>query len=232
MGSSRLPGKVLRDLGGRPVLDWVIRAARSSDALHEVIVATSLEGADDSIQQWAERAGVPVVRGSSVDVLSRFLVCLDRHPADAVVRLTGDCPLLDPRLITRVVRTWKQNADLDYLSTVTPRSLPRGLDVELASASALRRVDRHAIGVDRVHVTSAIYGAPDVYSIAGLVFAPPATDLRVTMDTEEDAALLAALIEMLGDRPPAWRDVVAVLRQRPDISAINASVRQKQLEDG
>ena len=231
-GSTRLPGKVLEDLGGRPVLEWVVRAAQAANQIDTVIVATSTQAGDDSVAALAGSLGVPVVRGSEDDVLSRFVAALDAHPADAVVRLTADCPLLDPTLIDAVAGAWAAAPTHDYVSTVLVRCLPRGLDVELITARALRELDRTAVGHDRVHVTSGAYADPTAYRLLGLVVTPGAGDLRVTLDTHEDLVLLRALVAELPDAPPAWRDVVAVLRARPDLVAINSGVVQKPLEAG
>lgn len=233
MGSSRLPGKVLRPLGGRPVLGWVVRAAHASAAVDEVVVATTTGGEDDEVVKLCAELGVACVRGPADDVLSRFLLALEAHPADAVVRLTSDCPLLDPAVIAQTVGAFQAVAGhIDYLSTTVVRCLPRGLDVEVAAVAALRDVATHATGYDRVHVTSTLYGDPERYRVAGLTFLPAADDLRITLDTAEDAALLDALVAETGDRPPAWRDLVALLRTRPDLVALNAEVRQKALHEG
>ena len=231
-GSTRLPGKVLMDLGGRPVLEWVVRAARAATQVDQVIVATSASAGDDAVADLAGSLGVAVVRGSEDDVLSRFVAALDAHPADAVVRLTADCPLLDPTLIDAVAGAWAASPTHDYVSTVLVRCLPRGLDVELVTAQALRAVDRMATGHDRVHVTSALYADPTAYRLLGLCVTPPADDLRVTLDTPEDLVLLRALVAELPDAPPAWREVVAILRARPDLVAINTGVEQKPLAAG
>jgi spore coat polysaccharide biosynthesis protein SpsF len=223
---------VLEDLGGRPVLEWVVRAARAASQVSEVIVATSTTAGDDAVADLAASLGVPVVRGSEDDVLSRFVAALDAHPADAVVRLTADCPLLDPGLIDSVAGAWAASPTLDYVSTVLVRSLPRGMDIELVTARALRAVDRMAVGHDRVHVTSAVYADPTAYRLLGLSVTPPANDLRVTLDTAEDLVVLRALVAVLPDAPPQWRDVVAILRGRPDLVAINSGVQQKPIEAG
>ena len=232
-GSTRLPGKVLEDLGGRPVLEWVVRAAQTATQIDTVIVATSTAAGDDTVADLAASLGVPVVRGSEDDVLSRFVDALDAHPADAVVRLTADCPLLDPTLIDAVAGAWAAAPTcFDYVSTVLVRCLPRGMDVELVTAGALRAVDRVASGHDRVHVTSLLYAEPTAYRLLGLCVTPLANDLRVTLDTQEDLALLRGLVAELPDRPPSWTEVVAVLRGRPDLVAINSGVRQKPLAAG
>ena len=231
-GSTRLPGKVLEDLGGHPVLEWVVRAAQAATQIDTVIVATSTLSGDDVVADLADSLGVPVVRGSENDVLSRYVAALDAYPADAIVRLTADCPLLDPSLIDAVAGVWAAAPTHDYVSTLVVRCLPRGLDVELVTARALRVVDRIAVGHDRVHVTSLLYAVPTAYRLLGVCVTPPANDLRVTLDTREDLALLRALVAELPDTPPAWSDVVAVLRARPDLVAINSGVQQKPLSAG
>src|SRR5664280_753858 len=231
-GSIRLPGKVLEDLGERPVLEWVVRAAQSATQIDRVIVATSTLAGDDAVADLGKSLGVQVVRGSENDVLSRFIAALDAYPADAVVRLTADCPLLDPTLIDAVAGAWAAAPVQDYVSTILVRCLPRGLDVELATARALRAVDRVAVGHDRVHVTSLLYAQPTPYRLLGLCVTPSANDLRVTLDTREDLVLLRALVAELPDSPPSWRDVVAILRARPDLVAINSGVHQKPLAAG
>lgn len=232
MGSTRLPGKVLRPLAGRSVLGWVIRAAFASQVPGGVVVATTDEPADDAVAADAASHGATVVRGDVDDVLSRFLYATsDAKPDAAVVRLTADCPLLDPSIIRGCWAAFEA-LDVDYLSTVTPRSLPRGLDVEVASVAALRQAGREAATTDRVHVTSYLYRRPGRFRVAGLTFSPAADDLRVTLDTSEDAAALDLLVQELGDRPPGFREVVEVLRRRPDIAALNADVRQKTVDEG
>ena len=231
-GSSRLPGKVLRPLGASVVLDWVVRAGQLAEGVDEVVIATSTAAGDDPIAEVGSRLGVPVVRGSEDDVLSRFLLAADRHPTDAIVRLTSDCPLLDPALITQVVALWRADPSVDYVATTLVRSLPRGLDVELATTDALRRVSRTATGHHRTHVTSGLYTEPGDFRLTGIVVSPAANDLRITLDTPEDAALIEAVVAELGDRPPAWRELVALLRNRPDLVAVNAGIEQKRLEEG
>lgn len=231
-GSTRLPGKVLLPLAGRPVLGWVVRAARAAAGIDDVVVATSTAPGDDAVAELAGDLGVAVVRGSEDDVLSRFVLAREQAGADAVVRLTADCPLLDPALITQVAAAWRADPSLGYVATTLVRTLPRGLDTELVSATALATADARAAGHHRVHVTSWLYAEPGRCRALGLVVQPDSHDLRVTLDTRADAALLAAVVAELGDAPPAWADLVGLLRARPDIAALNGDVRQKALEEG
>ncbi|MDN5915513.1 MAG: glycosyltransferase family protein, partial [Pseudonocardia sp.] len=199
-GSTRLPGKVLRPLGGRPVLDWVVTAAQKAPGVDEVVVATSTDPGDDPVAERAALLGAAVVRGPEDDVLARFTLAAREHPCDAVVRLTADCPLLDPELVGLVVAAWRQSPGHDYVATTLVRTLPRGLDVELARVDALQSLDTTATGYDRVHVTSGLYGDPERFRCLGLVVSPAADDLRITLDTPEDAELLDGLVEALAER--------------------------------
>lgn len=227
--STRLPGKVLRPLAGRSVLGWVVRAAAAAPGVDQVIVATSSDASDDDVAAEAARCGAAVVRGPLDDVLARFALALREHPADAVIRLTADCPLLDPALIGRLATLWRAEPSLDYVSTTLVRTLPRGFDAELVRAAVLLEQFETATGAHREHVTSGIYSEPSRYSCAGVVVSPAADDLRVTLDTAEDWELLTALVAELGDRVGDWRAVVALLRSRPDLVALNAHVEQKKV---
>lgn len=231
-GSTRLPGKVYLPFAGRPALGWVLRAAQSARGIDEVMVATSTEPGDDGVASLAMELGAGVVRGSEHDVLGRFVQAQRETGADALVRLTADCPLLDPALITQVVAAWRTDPALEYVATTLVRTLPRGLDVELVSTAALSRADAAARDADRVHVTSWLYAEPGRCRTLGLVVTPDAHDLRITLDTEADRDLIAAVVAELGDAPPAWADLVTLLRSRPDLVALNAAVQQKALEEG
>jgi spore coat polysaccharide biosynthesis protein SpsF len=227
LSSTRLPGKVLRPLGGKSVLSWVIRAAARTHNVDRVILATSESADDDPVAEEAARCGAEVVRGSLDDVLARYLQSVDEHPCDAVVRLTADCPLHDPALIAQVVGMWRADPTLDYASNILVRRYPRGFDTELVSVPVLKEQGRTATGPHREHVTSNIYTQPDVYRCGGVLAGVDNSDLRVTLDTAEDAQLLEAVVTKLGPEIPHWEDVVALLRSRPDLVALNAEVAQK-----
>ena len=232
MGSSRLPGKVVRPLGGLPVLGWVVRAAQRATEVDEVVVATSDGAGDDAVAELASQLGVRVVRGSEEDVLDRYLDALEATAADAIVRLTADCPFLDPEIIDHTVSLWRREPSLDHVSTVLTRSLPRGLDVEVISSSALRRTHRTATGADRVHVTSAVYAPGSGARCAGVVFTPDSSHLRLTLDEPADAVALDLVVDAIGAGVPSWRRLVELLEARADIREANGSVIQKDVAQG
>ncbi len=232
IGSDRLHGKVLKPLGGRSVLGWVVRAARASGALDDLIVATTTEVADDAIVTECAELGVEVHRGSVDDVLSRFLGAIEGRDAGALVRFTADNPMTDPGVIEAVASAWRAMPWLDYISTSTPRSLPLGMDVELVRAEVLRAIGETATGHHRIHVTSGVYTNPSAYRMLGMSLQPVASDLRVTLDTPDDWRLMQAIVAEFGDRPGDVPALVAWLRANPDVATMNAHVAQKTLEAG
>lgn len=231
-GSTRLPGKVLLPLAGRSVLGWVVRAVRESASVDELVVATTTEEGDDAVVEECAELGVEVYRGPVDDVLTRFLLATKRWEPDAIARFTADCPLLDRSLVAAAVGAWRAAPWLDYVSTALPRCVPRGMDVEVVRGETLRELDATATAHHRTHVTSAVYSQPDRYRLLGLALRPDASDLRVTLDTADDLRLIEAVVAELGDRTASLPELVAFLRSRPDVVALNAHVEQKVLEAG
>lgn len=215
MGSSRLPGKVLMELGGQPALGLLLdRLSRSQVA--RVVVATSTEAGDDPIAGFCEDRGVQVVRGSESDVLGRFVAALDGFPADHVVRITGDCPLVDPAVVDGVVELHLRTG-ADYTTNVLPRTFPKGLDVEVVRADALRLADAEAEDpLEREHVTPFLYRRPERFRLANLRSGEDLGDERWTLDTAEDLDTLRSMVAALGARAgdAGWPEVVSVVGRR------------------
>jgi spore coat polysaccharide biosynthesis protein SpsF len=228
MGSSRLPGKVLRQLGGRSVLERVVRAAQQSGVLDELVVATTTDEVDDAVETECARLGVPSYRGPVDDVLTRFLGVLDEHQSDVVLRFTADCPLLDPQLVARTHRVFLA-AGVDYLTTSITRTLPRGLDVEVVRTPVLRAIDAIATEHHRTHVTSYIYTHADDFDVIGLTAQPDLSHLRLTLDTEDDWRLIEAIVGHFGDDAVSVRELADWLASRPDLTELNSHVLQKAL---
>jgi spore coat polysaccharide biosynthesis protein SpsF len=229
MGSTRLPGKVLRRLGGHTVLDRVVRAARASDALDDLVVATTTEPADDPVVAECAAIDVACHRGPVDDVLTRFLDVPQLESADAMLRFTADCPLLDPAIVALAARVFAAAPELDYLSTSIARTLPRGMDVEVVRPAALAAADRLARDHHRTHVTSYVYAHPELFRVLGLTLQPDLSHLRLTLDTEDDWRLIESIVEHFGDRPVAVRTLADWLADRPELTLLNAHVRQKAL---
>ena len=234
MGSSRLPGKVLRPVGGRTMLEQVVRRCQRAAKVDEVVIATTEEPSDDGLVDAAVGLGVRLVRGSTDDVLARFARATDVTGADVVVRVTADCPLLDGGEIDRLLTIWADadaaGTPLDWCSNQLGdrRRIPRGLDVEVVRASSLLRAAALATDpAEREHVTPWFYR--DGVRSRLLVSDPAGPDhsnLRLTVDTPADLALVQAVVARLGD-DAALPEIAALIRAEPAIAALNADVQQK-----
>jgi spore coat polysaccharide biosynthesis protein SpsF len=200
MSSTRLPGKVLEELhDGRRTLDLVIERLRRARELDAIVLATSDEPSDDPVVQRAGELGVAVVRGPLADVLERYRLAAAQIGPEAVVRITGDCPLVDPGLVDHLVHTWRSGR-ADYVANVfEPRSFPKGLDIEVVSTSALLTAAAEATDpADREHVTPFIRSRPERFAGQGLWLTPAHPEIRLTLDTPADLAALRALLATLG----------------------------------
>lgn len=210
MGSSRLPGKVLMPIGGRPMLGLMLARLAALDVDH-LVVATSDGAIDDDVAHVADAAGVDVVRGDERDVLSRFALALERHPAEVVVRLTADCPLSDPALVDAVLaRHVAEGAS--YTSNSLVRTFPDGLDVEVVAADALLEAAALAVDpVEREHVTPYVYRRPDRFKLVAARGGRQLGHLRWTVDTSDDLDALRAVVDHLDDPQLAsWEEILKV----------------------
>jgi spore coat polysaccharide biosynthesis protein SpsF (cytidylyltransferase family) len=213
MSSSRLPGKVLADVGGEPALALLLARLSGAGSLDRVVVATSDGGDDDAVAEEASRRGADVHRGPLDDVLARFSGAIQDH-AGVVVRITADCPLVDPALVDAVVALLRENPEAVYASNVEPRSFPVGLDVEAIRAQTLRDLAASATAAeDREHVTLAIRRDPDLYPRETLTSGRSGLEsLRWTVDTADDLERVRAIVAALGERryTAGWEEILAL----------------------
>lgn len=236
MGSTRLPGKVLADLCGRPVLAHVIERVSLAETVDEVVVATTVEPADDAVAELATACGAGVTRGSVTDVLGRYVLAADQHAADVVVRVTADCPLIDPTVIDAVVRA-REAVDADYASNVEPPTYPEGYDVEALTTTCLRTLQVDVVAdYEREHVTARIREHPDEYRTAQLLNDRDLSSIRLTVDVADDLARVRAILAALPPSPPpnlatvvAYFEADDSLHDQSNLPARNASYRA-QLE--
>jgi len=210
MGSTRLPGKVLADVGGKPLLALLLDRLKPLTVDH-LVIATSDLPQDDPVVDVAQGAGVAVVRGSESDVLARFGRALDSYPGDAVIRLTGDCPLTDPAIVEHVLEVHDREG-ADYTSNTLQRTYPDGLDVEVVRSAALRDAITEAEHPDeREHVTPFIYRRPDRFTLATACSGSQLGTERWTIDTPDDLGWLRSVVTRLDDPATAsWEDVLSV----------------------
>lgn len=226
MGSSRLPGKVLMDLDGTPMLAHVVARARKAARLDTVVVATSTAASDTAIAAWCAAAGVSCERGSEHDVLDRYRQTAVAHRLDAVVRLTADCPLLDPSVIDQVVGAFQSGA-YDYVSNTQPPTFPDGLDTEVFTHAVLTRAWSEAmLDSEREHVTPYIWKRPEVFRLSNVTHIPDLSGLRWTVDDAADLDLVRMIVTRLPSDSTAMQDVIGILESNPDIATGNAGANR------
>lgn len=235
MTSSRLPGKVLMDIGGQPMLERVVQRARRAAQVHGTIVATSSLPADDPVADSARALGVEVFRGSEQDVLDRFYKAAKKFQADAIVRVTADCPLIDPGLIDEVITAFQRHRPwVDFAANTLTRTYPRGLDVEVASFNALQRAWKEARAeYHRAHVFPFVYEHPEKFALCNVTQGEDHSWMRWTVDTEADLEFVRAVYARLNNALyPTWHEVLEVLHKEPALIEINRQVQQKPAREG
>jgi spore coat polysaccharide biosynthesis protein SpsF len=220
MSSTRLPGKVLADLEGEPMLELELRRLSRSQEIGSIVIATTTEPGDDPIEQLCADLGYPVYRGSRDDVLERFVEASASHRGP-LVRITADCPLIDPGIVDDVVRLYERSGCV-YASTINPRTFPVGLDTEVFSVEALRATHAETRDPnDREHVTEAIIRQPERFPAARLVHEDDLSALRWTVDYANDLEFVRRVVVRLGpDRHRAGMEaILAAIRREPSLAS-------------
>jgi len=231
MSSTRLPGKVMRDIAGQSMLSHAVRRTQSSSRVNEVVVATTVESSDDIIVEECRRIGVAVFRGSHDDVLDRYFRAAVLHQADAIVRITSDCPLTDPALVDEHVRCLEERwQEVDFVTKLMRETFPLGLAVEVMPFDVLARMQRMTTTPQlREHVTTLAYVKPEWFVVDHVLNDTNLASMRWTVDTLEDLELVRNIFTELGPESLSWRDALRAFNQHPEWQEINRHVRQKSL---
>jgi spore coat polysaccharide biosynthesis protein SpsF len=238
MGSTRLPGKVLRPLAGRPMLARIVDRVRAAASVANVVVATSDRDGDDPIRQMCAAEGIDCFAGSEQDVLDRFYRAAAMFDGDPLIRITADCPLVDPQLLTKLVGLFAEGG-YDHVGVATGAGAiflgngryPDGLDAECFSRAALERAWREAASPqDREHVTPFIWRQKHLFRTGQLMSAVDYSQLRWTVDNEADFALIARIYDALhrSDRVFGMADVLQYLAAHPELAATNEAFVGKE----
>ena len=200
MTSSRLPGKVLKDLGPGTTLELLARRLRGVEEAGTVAVATSVDESDDPVAELVERLGLPLTRGPLDDVLERYRLAAAELDCEGVVRITADCPLVTPEVVDRLIRVWREDERLAYAwNAREPRTFPDGLDAEVVSRTALEEAAPETRDpYDREHVTPFVRERPDRFPQQALRLEPPVRTIKLSLDTPQDLTTIRAFIERVG----------------------------------
>ncbi len=236
MSSSRLPGKILKDIAGQPMLWHVVERVRMAKTVSEVVVATTTDTSDDLAAELCKQRQIPCFRGSLYDVLDRFYQAARQYRADVVVRVTADCPLIDPWVIDRTVDdllTSGADFSANRLPPPWKRTYPIGLDTEVCTFAALERAWREAGQPhEREHVMPYLYSVPGRFHVRVVDAEQDCGHLRWTVDTPEDLVVVQRLFELLGGRRDfTWLDVLEIWQAHPELAEINASVKHHKFDD-
>ncbi|MZQ85772.1 NTP transferase domain-containing protein [Paenibacillus sp. 5J-6] len=229
MGSTRLPGKVLKVLGDKTVLAQVVSRVECFQGVQDIIIATTSDAQDDPIMAEANRLGVHCFRGSEQDVLARYYEAAKGIQADNVVRITSDCPLIDPQTSSEIIQKFTDSV-CDYASNTLERTYPRGLDTEVFSFASLEVAHWEAVSNhDREHVTPYLYNNRKRFTCHSVVSYEGIEDYRWTLDTPEDWSLIKRIYDALYDPGSLfnWRDAAALMQKNPEWNMINQHVQQK-----
>lgn len=231
MGSTRLPGKTLRPILGKPMIQWMIERVMESQLIDEIVVATSINPNNDPLEELAVKLGVEVFRGSEDDVLDRVLKAAQKHQADHIIELWGDTPLIDPEIIDQAIKYYADNC-YDCVGTCLEKTFPWGISFLIFPKKVLEEVDKLTNDpVDRENVSTYIYHHPEKYRIGHLPCPPEIRrpELRLVVDEMADFDLIARIFDHFSRTKPDFRtkDIIDFLDKNPELKKINPHVKQK-----
>jgi spore coat polysaccharide biosynthesis protein SpsF len=230
-GSTRLPHKIFADIAGQTMLGRTVRRAQGAKTVAEVVVATTDGALDDRVVEESRRLGVRAIRGSEMDVLDRYRQAASASRAETIVRLTSDCPLIDPGVVDVVVQAFFEHPGTVYCSNVLKRTFPRGLDVEVIDRAALDAAAAESSQPhQREHVTPYLYERPGRFSLRSVEAAEDFSAYRWTVDEIDDLRLVREIYAAFAPNDMfGWEEVIHLIRLRPELATLNTHVTQKPI---
>lgn len=230
MGSSRLPGKMMKYIGDKTVIQHCIDQVRGAGKVDQVVVATTTGGEDDALAELVGQSKCDVARGSAEDVLDRFYSVAKERNAATVVRTCGDCPFIDPAVIDETLQFFLDHRDrYDYVSNVHPPSAPDGFDVEVFTFEALERAWRTADRKSqREHVTTAIWEHPESYRVGSFRHQEDLSHFRIVVDEQEDLEMLREIHAKLDGKAINLVNVMDVIRKYPGLLDLNSQFEREE----
>ena len=224
LGSTRTPGKTMKLIGNKPLLEYSVERTRLARYIDKVIVATTTSDKDHLISEWCKEKGIDSFRGSEDDVLDRYFQTASHFKADIIVRVTSDCPFVDPQIVDLLILSLKVFG-ADYASNrIKNRSWPHGLDVEVFTFNALKTAWKNGKEKrEREHVTPYIMGHPELFKHIEVPLEEDLSHYRLTVDYPEDLEFTRILVEKYSADKMNWREIIDLLKERPELAEINAS---------
>ena len=229
MGSSRLPNKVLMKVNGeQTVLEHVIKQLSFCKSISKIIVATTNLKQDDVIEELVKKLEIDVFRGDSSDVLDRYYQCAKKFNLDNIVRITSDCPLIDPEIVDKVIRKYEIEK-FDYVTNTLIRTFPIGLDAEIFSFDVLEKTWKNAIlPSEREHVTPFIRNKKMDFSVGNIEHEEDLSKIRVGLDRKEDYELIKIIVNEFKKRPILLQDIIKLFENKPELMRINEEIQHDE----
>jgi len=237
MGSTRLPGKVMKIIKGKTVLEHVVERVQAAKNIDDIVIATTVKSEDDVIVELSKKLSVKYFRGDENDVLSRYYYAARQNKSDVIIRITSDCPLIDPLILENMVDKFielNQKDGIDYMSNTVERTYPRGLDAEIFTFKALKITFNEANkDYQREHVTPYIYQNPAKFKISVFRNDIDYSGYRLTLDTKEDLEVIKEIYNKLYNENILFyfAQILTLLKTHPEIEEINKNVKQKQINE-
>lgn len=235
MGSTRLEKKALKEIMGRTLIEWINYRLGFCKEIDQIVLSTAETPENDPLAEAAEKLGIPVFRGSEKDLISRLLGTAKEFSAQAIVRITGDCPLVDPALVDKLVREYQNNPELDYVCNIFPPTFPDGLDIEVISLPALEKLDKEVKDeLRREWLTTTILENPDKFKILNIPCEKGnLSALRLTVDYSEDFELARIIFEELhqDERIFGFDEILELFGKKPELISINEKWVDKTIVD-
>lgn len=234
-GSTRLPGKILKELSGKPMLWHVVDRLSRAESADAIIIATTNLPEDDRIENFCKENNILFYRGDSEDVLSRYFEAAESFGAENIIRITSDCPLIDPAILDSMTMKYfaeRESMQIDYMSNVLKRTFPRGLDAEIFTFEALAKAHLEASSKpEREHVTPYIYNNPVIFRLSNFENEKDFSFYRWTVDTQEDFELIKRIYDSLytDEKLFLFNDVLKLFNDNPGLIGINQNIKQKEL---
>lgn len=228
MGSTRLPGKSMAEVCGKPLLAHVIARVGKARRVHTLMVATTEDREDSRIAEFCADQNTPCYRGSVNDVLDRYFQAALSQKADVIVRITGDCPLIDAQVVDATIDEFLKG-DCDYAANVLPPTFPDGLDTEVFSMETLEKAWREAkLSSEREHVTPYIYKHPELFRLRNHANAQDLSHMRWTVDQAADLELIRIILDRPGGIDLSMQDIVELFKNDPQLAQVNAGIQRNE----
>ena len=232
MTSTRLPGKVMKIVCGKPLLEHLINRLKRVKCADQIVIATTVNETEDIIVELCKKLDISYYRGSEEDVLGRYYEAAVEYGGDVIIRITSDCPVIDPDVVSYLIDFYMRNLKkYDYVTNTLKRTYPRGMDAEIVSFKALKEAHFNAYDpLDREHVTPFIRNRPTQYHLHNIKYSSDLSRYRLTVDTSEDMELIRRIFESLYYQNPLFslNDMLDQMERTPEWETINTHVEIKK----